>query len=178
MKTLQTGFTVLELLITLALVSVLLVTGIPGLRDYHLNQKIKSATALLLSDLKLARNEAISLNTWTVACPGDPTTGCKSQSQWNGGWLVFADLNGDQSWQADEPLLRNSNALDDMSAMSAASRQRIRFLSGGSAPGSNTSIVLCDKRGWQKGQKIVLSNSGRIRMDKLSGSDSTRCPQS
>ncbi|MFT5372467.1 MAG: type IV fimbrial biogenesis protein FimT [Lysobacterales bacterium] len=178
MKTSHSGFTAMELLITLALVSILTVAGIPGMRDHILNQQIKSATALLLSDLKLARNEAISMHTWTIACPGDNITGCSSQSQWSVGWLVFADLNGDRAWQADEPLLRNTNPLDDMSALSAESRKQIRFFSGGSAPGSNTSIVFCDGRGWTKGQKIVVSNSGRMRMAALSSSDETRCPPS
>ena len=168
--------TALELLITMALVVILTIAGIPGLREYGMNQKIKSAVTLLHSDLNLARSDAIKLNTRVIACPGNSGSGCAAHSRWSLGWLVFADLNGDRSWQTTEPLLRQGVEVEGLTALGQASRRQIRFFPGGSAPGSNTSIVVCDRRGYSKGQKIIISNSGRIRRAALSSNDQSRCP--
>jgi type IV fimbrial biogenesis protein FimT len=170
------GITALELLVSMVLAVILTLAGAPALREYGLNQKMKSAVAMLHSDLRMARTDAISLNTWTIACPGTAVTGCARESQWAGGWLVFADMNGDRKWQATEPLLRQAMKVEGLSLLSAASRRQIRFSPGGSAPGSNASIVLCDGRGIQKGRKLVISNSGRIRQSDLESSDAKRCP--
>ena len=166
----------MDLLVTMTLATILMMIGIPGLREYRMNQQIKSAISLLYSDLKLARNDAISLNSWTIACPGNSITGCAGHSQWHQGWLVFADLNDDRQWQNEEPLLREAIKLDLLSVVSPDSRNHIRFFPGGTAPGSNTSIVFCDQRGFEKGRKIVLSNSGRMRQSTLGSSDEPRCP--
>jgi len=170
------GLTALELLITLSLVTILMLAGFPGFREYRLNQQLKSALATLHSDLKLARNEGISMNAWTIVCPGNKVDACKNHSDWSQGWIVFADLNGDRNWQHTEPLIRQANPLENISALSPASRPQIRFFPGGTAPGSNASIVFCDQRGFESGQKIVISNSGRIRQSELSASDEARCP--
>jgi type IV fimbrial biogenesis protein FimT len=169
------GLTALDLLITMSLAVIILLAGIPGLREYTMNQRIKSAIALLHADLNLARTDAISLNTRTVACPGSMDTGCAAHAQWGDGWLVFADMNGDRLLQASEPILRQSMALDSVSALGVDSRRQIRFFPGGTAPGSNSSIVFCDHRGPGKGLKLVISNSGRIRRAKLAGNDGNRC---
>ena len=159
----------------MTMVIILTLAGIPGLRDFSMNQNMKSALAMLQSDLKFARSEAVKLNSWTVACPGSAVTGCAAHARWNTGWMVFVDVNGDLDWQTGEPLLRQANALEKLNALGQSSRQLIRFYPGGFAPGSNTSIVFCDKRGLSEGQKLVISNSGRIRLSALSDSDASRC---
>ena len=160
----------------MALVALLAGTGIPGLREYSLNQRMKSAVALLHSDLSLARNDAVALDAITIACPGSTATGCTGQSQWQPGWIAFVDLNGDRNWQNTEPLLRKANELESLTVLSSSSRHQVRFFPGGSAPLSNSSIVFCDQRGFRSGRKLVISNTGRIRRSILSPSDEARCP--
>ena len=169
----HSGLTALELLITLSIVILLIITGFPGLREYRMNQQLKSAASLLSANLKLARNEAISLNSHTIICPA-ARDACTGQTDWQVGWLIFADLNGDQQWQEQEPVLRRVDGLGGIAAQSR-SRTRVRFLPGGAAPGSNSSIILCDQRGLEKGIKVVISNSGRIRNSGLSDSDAGQC---
>jgi type IV fimbrial biogenesis protein FimT len=178
MATRQQGITALDLLITMALVALLAMVGIPGLREYQANQVMKSAVTLLHSDLGLARSDAIALNSHVIACPGAPDSGCHNDATWHRGWLVFADLNNDLTWQPLEPLLRHGDALQGLTARGPESRPLVRFFPGGSAPGSNTSIVFCDTRGWTRGTKLLISNSGRMRRSGLASTDSSRCPGS
>jgi len=170
------GITALDLLVTLALVTIIALAGLPGLRDYGRNQAIKAALAVLRADLDLARAEAIRLNARTVACPGTTESGCAGHARWHEGWIAFADLNGDRAWQATEPLLRQAGPLQGPSATGADSRRQVIFFPNGSAPASNTSIVFCDERGYAKGRKLILSNTGRIRQSDTDAGDAGRCP--
>jgi len=170
------GFTALELMVTMAVVAILLSAGVPALRDYTWNQRMKAAMDTLQSDLKLARGRAISYNTQTVICPASSADDCSGRSSWRDGWIVFADLNSDRHRQQGEPLIRQTSATEHLSISSSASRSYLRFYANGSAPGSNATILFCDSRGAAHAGSITVSNSGRIR-SSTDGVDSNEiCP--
>ena len=74
------GFTLIELMIVVALVAILLGLGIPGLRELITATRIKNASFDVFSSLIQARSEAITRNaTVTVAPVG---------GDWAGGWTV------------------------------------------------------------------------------------------
>jgi type IV fimbrial biogenesis protein FimT len=173
-----TGFTILEMLLVLAISAVLLITGIPALRDYGARQRMSAAIHLLHSHLVLARNEAIRFNAQVVACPGKPDGGCQDDSDWSEGWIVFADLNSDRQYQPLESMLRVEPGLDQLVIHSSTGRNTLRFYPNGSAPGSNGSITFCDQRGPASARKLVISNTGRIRRDEAPDLDESHCPQS
>ena len=57
------GFTLVELLIVVAVVAIILVVAAPSFRDMILMQRLRSITAQLVTDLQFARNEAVSRGT-------------------------------------------------------------------------------------------------------------------
>jgi type IV fimbrial biogenesis protein FimT len=170
------GLSILELMITLSIAAILLVTGIPSFQQYSLKQHIKAATASLHNDLRMARSEAVHKNTSVVACPGNPGGGCSDSNDWSAGWIVFNDSNRDRQRQPGEPLLRHSPGFKNMKIHSPISRTAIRFYPNGSAPGSNTSISLCGLGGPEMARKLVISNIGRIRRDTFPTLDPGHCP--
>jgi len=161
------GFTALELLVTMTVAAILLATAAPSFKSYTWNLRLKTAIESLRTDLNLARNRAISMNATTVVCPVlDPTASgeltCASLSEWQQGWMVFADTNEDRQRQPLEPILKKSGGIELLNISSSLSRNALRFYPNGTAPGSNASVVFCDRRGAGFGGKISLSNSGRI----------------
>ncbi len=170
------GFTALELMVTMAVIAILLSAGVPALRDYTWNQRMNAAMDTLLSDLKLARGRAISLNTRTVVCPASNAEDCSGRSSWQDGWIVFADLNSDRHKQPGEPLIRHAGATGHLAISSSASRSSLRFYPNGSAPGSNATILFCDSRGAAHAGTISVSNSGRIRSRADGVTSSEICP--
>jgi type IV fimbrial biogenesis protein FimT len=62
----QRAFTLVELLIVVALTAVVLSLAAPSLRDFILVQRLKSMSAALVTDLQYARSEAVSRgkNVW------------------------------------------------------------------------------------------------------------------
>lgn len=176
MRTAKQGFTALELLITMAIVAILLSAGVPAFKNYSWNLRMKTAMDSLQTDLNLARRRAIGLNVQTVTCPAAGTATCSGNSDWQNGWIVFADLNTDRQRQASEPLLKQSGAVEFININSSASRSYVRFYPNGSAPGSNMTIRFCDDRGAQKAGKISISNSGRIKLQSGGIKSTENCP--
>ena len=170
------GFTALELLVTMTIATILLAAGVPAIKDYGWNLRMKTAMDSLQTDLNLARSRAISHNSQTVICPAIDGSDCSGNSEWNDGWIVFADMNADHHRQDGEPLLKHASAIEFMNISSSRSGSFIRFYPSGTAPGSNVSIHFCDKRGAEHAGKILISNTGRIRLESNSAKSTAICP--
>lgn len=170
------GFTAMELMVTMTVSAVLLATAVPSFRNYSWNLKMRTAMDQLQSDMTLARGYAISHHAQTVVCPALDADSCSGESRWEPGWLVFVDLNGDRQKQPGEPVLKHSNAIENLNINSSRSRSYIRFLSNGTSPGSNISIQFCDQRGAEKSGIVLVSNTGRIRQQANTGKSTKICP--
>ena len=170
------AFTLLELLITLGIASILLLTGVPAFQQFTLKQQMKAAVGSLHNDLMIGRSEAVRRSTRVVSCPGSPATGCSDDTNWSDGWIVFADSNADRQYQTDETIVRRGQGFENLHIHGSAGRTHIRFFTDGSAPGSNGSITFCGLGGPEKARKLVISNMGRIRRDSAADMDATRCP--
>ena len=172
----QSGVTAFELLITMAIAAILMATAIPSFKNYTWNLRMRTAMDTLQTDLNLARSRAISHNVQTIICPATDASDCSGASDWQPGWIVFTDLNGDRHRQEGEPLLKQAGAVEFLAINSSRSRSQLRFFPNGTAPGSNISIVFCDKRGPKKAGAIVVSNSGRVRQQTNSKRINANCP--
>jgi prepilin-type N-terminal cleavage/methylation domain-containing protein len=84
------GFTVLELMITVALIAVLSVIAAPSLRDLIKNGRMTSQANDLMTDLAIARGEAVKRGVRTAICTSSNGTACTA-TPWNQGWIIFAD---------------------------------------------------------------------------------------
>lgn len=171
-----TGFTLLELMVTLTIAALLLTAGVPSLQQFTQRQHMKAAVGSLHNDLLLARSEAVVRNLEVVVCPGAPPGGCTDDSDWSRGWIVFGDENGDRRRQASETVLRHGQGFEHLRISSSSGRSSLRFFPDGSAPGSNGSIALCGAGGPPQAWRLVVSNVGRIRPAEYPEIDPANCP--
>ena len=172
----RNGITAFELMVVMAIVAILLTAGVPAVKNYTWNLRLRTAMDTLQTDLNLARAHAISHNTEMVICPTVDGSDCSGSSQWQGGWIVFTDFNADHHRQAGEALVRHTGEVGFLDISSSRSRSYLRFYTNGSAPGSNVSIIFCDQRGAQHGGKIIVSNTGRIRTETGGIQPTANCP--
>ncbi len=137
---------------------------------------MRTAMDVLQTDLNLARGRAISHNTRTIICPATDSNDCSGRSDWQDGWIVFSDINADDHRQVGEPLLKHASPTEFLDISSSRSRSFLRFFPNGTAPGTNVSILFCDKRGAEHAGKIAVSNSGRIRIGTGDIEPTANCP--
>lgn len=90
----ENGFTMVELMITLVVVSILLAAAVPFLGDFTRNNRLVSQTNDLVSAIQLARSEAVKQGTNAIVCPSSDHATCSTNAaDWQSGWLVFSDFN-------------------------------------------------------------------------------------
>ena len=77
------GFTLIELMVTVAILAIMLGIGVPSFRSFIASQRVKSASYELMTSLQIARSEAIKRNGTVSVTPG-------SAGAWAGGWSVVS----------------------------------------------------------------------------------------
>lgn len=88
------GYSLIELLISLTILSVLLAVSLPNFQDTIESNVTNSQAKLFMTTLNLARSEAIKRGTNVGICPSNDGQDCDAAS-WSTGWIVFVDVNGD-----------------------------------------------------------------------------------
>jgi type IV fimbrial biogenesis protein FimT len=167
MSRLRNGFTMMELVLVIAILAIILTMATPHLGRFVSNQRLSAAAQTLQLDIMYARAIAISEQRVMVLCPSQSGQHCDDTSTWHTGWIIFNDRNADREWQASEKLFRVTSVLAGVSASSSVFRKRIRFYPNGSAPGTAMTINLCPVRDNFSARAVVIANSGRIRQDRL-----------
>ena len=75
------GFTIIEMMVVVAIVAVLAAVGLPSMRDLLKTNRMKTVSLDLYGSLSLARSEAIKRNNGSVAMVA-------AAGGWQGGWSV------------------------------------------------------------------------------------------
>jgi type IV fimbrial biogenesis protein FimT len=95
MKRTQYGLSLIEMIVGVSIVSILMAIGVPSYRYVTNSNRVSAEVNGLLLDLQFARSEAIKEGRTVSVCPGTAAGGCTNGTTWQGGWIVFMDINGD-----------------------------------------------------------------------------------
>ncbi len=182
------GFTLMELMIVLALAAVILAIGAPNFREFRQNNRLTAATNDFLASVQLARTEAVKRQTTVSICPSDdpaaPTAGCVAGEFTR--WIVFEDADDDCERSAGEPLIRAEIGRDTEPRSDLERERRLRAAADGSCVSiastgftrdlgdSASRFVFCDARGidvqpgtdQSLGRGIVLNRTGRAQITR------------
>lgn len=158
------GFTLMELLIALAIVGILASVAIPAFSGAMEAARSASTEANLLASLTRSIERAALTGTRSVLCPSIDAFACSSGPDWSGGWIAFLDRDGDRERNASESLIVTESALPgNVRLRTSVGRTRIVFQGNGGNAGSNVTFTLCDGRGPARAKTLVLNNEGRLR---------------
>ena len=99
------GFTLVELLVTLALLGVLIGIAAPGFSDMLRENQLTTATNRFLTALHYTRSEAIKRGTRVTMCKSADGVACATDGDWEQGWIIFPDPNANGERDAGETVL-------------------------------------------------------------------------
>jgi type IV fimbrial biogenesis protein FimT len=102
------GYTMVELIITVAIGSILLMVAVPTFFWVTNSNRIAAEINGLLGDLQFGRAEAVKEGTPVTVCVSTNGTSCAGAgvNTWQSGWIVFSDVNGNAVVNAGDTILR------------------------------------------------------------------------
>ncbi|MGJ7611273.1 MULTISPECIES: GspH/FimT family pseudopilin [unclassified Variovorax] len=158
------GFTLLELMVVVAIVAVLAGIGMPSFRTLLLNQRLAGAAQAFNAALSLARMEAIQRSrSVRVTALAD--------RDWSGGWTVVAGVSGSTGPDAPATLRRFEGLPDGVrvdASLGDGFAQGVRYDSNGfSRRATHAAFAagcLTLKADTGRRASIVVSASGRARV--------------
>ena len=166
MKTSTTsGFTLLELLVAIAVSTILLTIGIPSFMSMIAQNQRVSHTADVYNAFNFARAEAIARNQPVVMCKSSNQSSCNAAATWADGWLIYA--NADNSINSFDPangdqLLRAHDGFKQFTLTSTTLTDRAVFLPTGRAQ-VDGELRLCPQSDALEGRSIQITSTGRPR---------------
>lgn len=205
MKTLQRpaarGFTLIELIVVMAIIVVLAMVAIPNFVTFQRNSQLTSAANGLLASINAARGEAMKRNQTAFVVPNTGT-------DWTTGWKVFVSRPGYNAstgaYDATSSATTSSTYTDgqDLLVQSVPAQASYLSISSSDASGTAVGLIRFDGSGYSKtsdnsgfqamtlrlrrndvstGQQpsetriMVLARTGRARVCKPTSASDTNC---
>lgn len=170
----ENGFTLIELMVAVAVLAVTLTIGVPSFRETIQTNRMATQANEFVAALALARSEAIKRGTRTTLCKSPDGSNCTNGGNWDQGWIVFVDGNNNAtaddgtgsilkvySSLGSSTLSGNTNVANYVSYISSGFTQ---LIGGGIQAGTFT---LCPGTSGATGRSIVISATGRPTVSKV-----------
>ena len=165
------GFTLLEALVVVAVLSVLLTLAVPGLAGLRERQQLQAQAEDFWSSLMLARAQALLHQQHVTMCASSNGM-CDPAAGWHSGWLVFVDANRNGQREADERLVQQRGSA--LVAMRITGNSTVSRVIGYGAEGRSESLtgafqagtVSVCASGQAQGWQVVINAVGRPRLEK------------
>lgn len=168
----ERGVTLVELAVVLTIMAIVLGWAVPAMAQWVHNIRASALAGAFLSDLQLARSEAIRRGAPAVLCArAGPVCG---EGGWESGWLLFADTNDNARLDPGEETIREAPAAPHgwrFRGNSPVARYvayhplgQTKMVNGAFQAGT---LTLCPgSAGGGVAYKIVINSHGRPRLER------------
>jgi type IV fimbrial biogenesis protein FimT len=156
------AFTLIELIISIAVTSILVTIATPSLNEFIVQLRVDNEISQLHRMLLITRNSAINSGQKTIICPLNKVGQCTSQ--WQNELSVFVDVNDNKIFDGNENIIiiRASINTEDK-LIYGKGRNKITFKPTGQLSGlANGTFRYCPQNYKNHSRGIVVARSGRV----------------
>jgi len=164
MRSEQAGFTLMELLIGIAVLAILTTLALPAFTQFIANNRLASEANEMVASFQFARSEAIKRGVQVQVCPSADGTSCGG-SGWSNGWIAFADPDNTGQPTSDDDLLRvwTSPGADFQFTPAAPADGTVGFQPSGFATGAEQTFdLLYPGCTTDNARRILVERTGRV----------------
>lgn len=148
-STIESGFTLIEVMVTLVLAGLLVSMAVPSFAEMVKNNRITTKTNEFITAMHIARSEAIKRSALIDVIA---TTGTSS-NEWGGGWRV--EVSGGD-------VLKNFEAFSGNGTLdSNGDKTTFQYQASGRVDSADT-IFICDDRTGETGRQVTIATTGRV----------------
>ena len=168
------GFSLVELLVGMAVAGVLFGFAAPGFTDFLDRQRSIAAVNQLIGAVRYARHAAITDRATVALCPARLTM-CAKRNQWHLGAMIFKDRNANGSREPSESIIAQLPAMragERVFWRSFRNKSYLQFKSTGLTSWQNGSFQYCPANDDPRYSKAIIINAtGRVTKSLDSNND-------
>lgn len=157
------GYSLFELLVTLAAVALIFGLGLPSFARLVADQRLRVESDALFHAVHLARKRSVVRRRVITICPSVDGAYCDPLNRWSAGWIVFENrgLAATDQRSPEERLLDYHEITNDIEIRS--NRRSFSFRST-HLRATNGTLVICDPQRRAASRALVVSYTGRPRV--------------
>ena len=168
------GFTLLELMVTLAVSAILMFVAVPSFVSFIRNSQMTTQANAFFTDLSLTKSEAVKRNARVSICASANGTTCSGSTNWATGWIVFTDASGTSGvLDGTDELLRTHGEIKGEATFTSNGDTYVQFTSSGysssySDASATETLFTLDHASCTGDQKRVISVApyGRVEVER------------
>ncbi len=169
------GFTLLNLIFTLLIISVLLGIAFPSFSTIYDKNLLASTNSRLAHTIRLARIESITHKKYVVVCATTDAIQCTTD--WSQGYMAFVDADNNGVVSNGDTLLTREHKLQKNLSIrwrSFSGQRPIVFIPLGVTQSHNGTFVVCVQRNTAQQplvKALIMARTGRLRQAKDKNGD-------
>lgn len=162
MLVISKGFTLVELMVTIAVAAILLAIGVPSLTSLYEGTRSTNEIRKISDVFAFARNQAVNYGATVTVCP---YAASPCGTDWNKGFSVYIDNGGENVLKVIDSFNEH-----DVISLSGPADKKVDFTPDGLVS-VETSIIYCSNGKSDGSKSLKISTSGLIR----EGADGQSC---